>query len=220
MGAAAVQTGRNTTQVTQAVVDRTRDRRPEPGPGSRRWSELLRAIALHPVVLPLLERRFRRKLREAPILFLLFLCALLSVVTTVGIVIILLTEAVPSSGMSPYWSSSPERNGPLCFRSSNTECCPCSRQRSSSPGWPWLWRFPWVADGHLSRRVCGGPGPSVVKPTLEVLRGFRRWCTGSSPYPLSLLTSSNPCSTRVHLQRPERGRRDGNHAHPHGRVPE
>lgn len=40
----------------------------------------------------------RRRLREAPILALLFLSALLSVVTTVGIIVILLIEAVPFWG--------------------------------------------------------------------------------------------------------------------------
>ena len=39
------------------------------------------------------NRRLRQKMREAPILAFLFLCALASVVTTVGIVIVLLAEA-------------------------------------------------------------------------------------------------------------------------------
>ena len=41
------------------------------------------------------RRLLSRKAREAPIIAFLFLCALLSVVTTVGIVLVLLTEAVP-----------------------------------------------------------------------------------------------------------------------------
>ena len=40
------------------------------------------------------DRRLRRKLREAPILAFLFLCAFVSVVTTIGIVIVLLAEAL------------------------------------------------------------------------------------------------------------------------------
>ncbi len=40
------------------------------------------------------DRRLRRKLREAPILAFLFLCAFVSVVTTLGIVIVLLAEAL------------------------------------------------------------------------------------------------------------------------------
>ena len=40
-------------------------------------------------------RRLSRKAREAPILFLLFLYALLSIITTLGIIVILLTEAIP-----------------------------------------------------------------------------------------------------------------------------
>ena len=56
---------------------------------------MLRAVPLPSIILRLQDRRLRRTVREAPILFLLFLCALLSVGTTVGIVLILLTEAVP-----------------------------------------------------------------------------------------------------------------------------
>lgn len=41
------------------------------------------------------RRRLQRVVREAPIISILFLCALLSIVTTVGIVLVLLTEAVP-----------------------------------------------------------------------------------------------------------------------------
>ena len=40
-------------------------------------------------------RLARRRLREAPIMAFLFLCAVLSVVTTVGIVVVLLAEAIP-----------------------------------------------------------------------------------------------------------------------------
>ena len=40
------------------------------------------------------NRRLRQKMREAPILAFLFLCALVTIVTTVGIVIVLLAEAV------------------------------------------------------------------------------------------------------------------------------
>ena len=42
---------------------------------------------------PLRNRRLRQKMREAPILAFLFLCALVTVVTTVGIVVVLLAEA-------------------------------------------------------------------------------------------------------------------------------
>ena len=41
------------------------------------------------------RRRLQRVVREAPIISILFLCALLSVATTVGIVLVLLTEAIP-----------------------------------------------------------------------------------------------------------------------------
>lgn len=41
------------------------------------------------------RRRLQRQVREAPILFFLFACAALSIVTTIGIVLILLSEAVP-----------------------------------------------------------------------------------------------------------------------------
>ena len=40
------------------------------------------------------DRRLRRKLREAPILAFLFMCAFVSVVTTIGIVVVLLAEAL------------------------------------------------------------------------------------------------------------------------------
>ena len=41
------------------------------------------------------RRRLQRRAREAPILFFLFACASLSIVTTIGIVLVLLSEAVP-----------------------------------------------------------------------------------------------------------------------------
>ena len=39
------------------------------------------------------NRRLRQRMREAPILAFLFLCALVTIVTTIGIVIVLLAEA-------------------------------------------------------------------------------------------------------------------------------
>ncbi len=41
------------------------------------------------------RRRLQRRVREAPILFFLFACASLSIVTTIGIVLVLLSEAIP-----------------------------------------------------------------------------------------------------------------------------
>lgn len=47
--------------------------------------------------------RFLRRVREAPILFALLLCTLISVVTTIGIVFILVTEAIAFFGGVSVW---------------------------------------------------------------------------------------------------------------------
>ncbi len=141
--------------------------------GPRGWSELLRSIALHPVVLPLLERRFRRKLREAPILFLLFLCALASVVTTVGIVIILLTEAIPFfSDVSIVEFITGTKWSPL-FSIKHYGVLPLLSATVFIAGMAMAVAFPLgLLTAIYLAEYAPAPVRSVVKPTLEVLAGI------------------------------------------------
>ena len=69
------------------------------------------------------NRRLRQRMREAPILAFLFLCAFVSVVTTIGIVIVLLAEALAVlSGCLHCGVPHRDRVDARCFRSRTSVC--------------------------------------------------------------------------------------------------
>ena len=119
------------------------------------------------------RRRLQRQVREAPILFFLFACAALSIVTTIGIVVILLSEAVPFF-----------RNVSIFHFLSGTEWTPLFSVKSFGV-LPLLNATVLVAAIALSIAFPVGlltatylseyaPGPvrTVIKPIIEILAGI------------------------------------------------
>ena len=112
-------------------------------------------------------------MREAPILFILFLCASLSIVTTVGIIIILLSEAIPFfQGVSILHFLTGTEWAPL-FSVKSYGVLPLMGATVLIAGIALAFAFP---IGLLTATYLSEYAPnnvrSAIKPTIEILAGI------------------------------------------------
>ena len=119
------------------------------------------------------RRRLQRQVREAPILFFLFACASLSIVTTIGIVVVLLSEAVPFfRSVSIFHFLSGTEWTPL-FLVKSFGVLPLLNATILIAGIALSIAFP---VGLMTATYLSEYAPnrvrSVIKPTLEILAGI------------------------------------------------
>ena len=119
------------------------------------------------------RRLLSRKAREAPIIAFLFLCALLSVVTTVGIVLVLLTEAVPFFQKVSVLKFLTGTVWTPLFQQKNYGVLPLISATAMIAGMAMAVAVPLglLSAIYLSEYAAEGVR-AVVKPVLEVLAGI------------------------------------------------
>ena len=114
-----------------------------------------------------------RVVREAPIIFILALCAIMSIVTTVGIVVILLSEAIPFFTEVSFWEFVTGKDWSPLFTPQSFGVLPLLSATAFIAAMALAVAFP---IGLLTAIYLSEYAPealrAVVKPVLEVLAGI------------------------------------------------